>query len=114
MPFVLDTPVGVGTENDTETYFAALGSKVTLSITVHYYPEAGFVWRKGGNWILSAAFESLELDRYQSSVDINGVQCNDYGTYMVTVESVRTLFLKMFSVILEMRGKNSFRLRYKK
>ena len=68
MPFVLDTPVGVGTESDTETYFAALGSQVTLSFTVHCYPEARFVWQKGKNRISSAAFESFEFDRYLSSV----------------------------------------------
>ena len=107
--FVSDTPVGVGSINDTETYFAALGSQVILSITVHCYPEARFLWQKDGNRISSTTFESLEYDRYRSSVDINDVQGSDYGTYMVTVESGRTSFSKIFSVILQMRGKNTFR-----
>ena len=114
MLFVLDTPVGVGTENDTETYFAALGSQVTLSITVHCYPAARFLWQKGGNRISSTSFESLESNRYRSSVDINDVQGSDYGTYMVTVESGSTSFSKIFSVILEMRGENSFRVMFLK
>ena len=58
--FVLDAPVGVGTVNDTETYFAALGSQVILSITVHCYPEARFRWQKDGDRISSMTFESLE------------------------------------------------------
>ena len=107
MLFVSDTPVGVGTVNDTETYFAALGSQVTLSITVHCYPEARFLWQKGGNRISSTTFESLESDRYRSGVDIKGVQGSDYGTYIIIVESGSISFSKLFSVILEMRGKNS-------
>ena len=92
MPFVLDTPVGVGIENDTETYFAAFGSKVTLSITVHCYPEARFLWQKAGNRISRTTFENLEYDRYRSGVGINGVQGSDNGTYMVTVECGSTSF----------------------
>ena len=97
------------TVNDTDTYFAALGSQIILSITVHCYPEARFWWQKDENRISSTTFESLENDRYRSSFDIDDVQGNNYGTYMITVESGSTSFLKIFSVILEMRGKNSFR-----
>ena len=108
---VSDTPVGVGTVNDTETYFAALGSQVTLGITVHCYPEARFLWQKDGNRISSTTFENLEYDHYRSTFDINNVQGRDYGAYMVTVESGSTSFSKIFSVRLEMRGKYSFRVR---
>ena len=99
----------MGTVNDTETYFAALGSQVILSITVHCYPEARFRWQKDGDRISSTTFESLENDRYRSSFNIDDVQGNNYGTYIITVESGSTSFSKIFSVILDLRGKNTFR-----
>ena len=92
--------------NNTAKHFAALGSEVTLTLTVHSYPAATFVWSKSDVNTDDAASEPLNIDdQYQSSLVIYSVEARHYGEYSVTVTSGNTGLSRIFTVKLQQRGK---------
>ena len=102
---IIDTPIGVGTQDDVTTYFLAIRAQSTLTLTVRSYPEPTFSWSKDGVNTGSTTDESIGNDEYQSSFEISSVGANHYGNYTVVVRSDgRSSFEKTFIVQLEQRG----------
>ena len=106
MLLFIDAPIGIGTQNDVATYFAAINTQVKLMLMVRSHPEPTFSWSKTGVNTGSASDESIGNDEYQSSFEISSVEANHYGNYSVVVRSDgRSAFEKTFIVQLEQRGR---------
>ena len=106
MLLIIDTPIGVGTQDDVATSFSAIRAQSTLTLTVRSYPEPTFSWSKDGVNTGSTTDESIGNDEYQSSFEISSVGANHYGNYTVVVRSDGSnSFSKTFIVQLEQRGR---------
>ena len=105
---MIDTPKGLGTQDDVTTYFSAIRTPVTLTLTVRSYPEPTFTWSKDGVNTGSTTDNSIGNDEFQSSFEISSVGANHYGNYTVVVRSDgRSSFDKTFIVQLKRRGRFS-------
>ena len=105
---MIDTPKGVGTQDDVATYFSAIRTPVTLTLTVRSFPDPTFSWSKDAVNTGSTTYESIGNDEYQSSFEISSVGANHYGNYTVVVRSDgRSSFERTFIVQLGQRGRFS-------
>ena len=103
---IIDTPIGVGTQGEVATYFSAINSQVTISLTVRSHPDPLFSWSKNGVNTASTSDESIGNDEYQSSFEIGSVEARHYGNYTVVVRSDGSnSFSKTFIVQLEQLGR---------
>ena len=103
---IIDTPIGVGTQDDVAMYFAAIRTQATLTLIVRSYPEPTFSWSKDGVNTGSTSLESIGNDEFRSSFQISSVEARHYGNYTVVLRSDgSTSFSKTFIVQLEQRGK---------